>query len=274
MLAQGPRDLTNPKTVARTGVGALVSAIAVFGVLFEFVSPALFIALGAAGVGAAAALCLAWRALRPSLARDATPAPLMPVGVVCIVVGLTWLPLGILEFVTPVSRGLIPAPHVTPIAQNTPTQTPTTTGSPTMTANPASTPSPTSTPAPSGIPQSSAGLQVPQAFVGAWVGTVQRYNGDDYAESLTIQAGALGDTVGAVNLPTLSCRGQFKLDKVDDHSLTVRESEISGGHYCWSDHVLVLVLTSTGTLSMTEYYSGPSDSSSFATAILTKTAGG
>jgi hypothetical protein len=91
---------SDPRALLRCAAGTVAAASLLFGLTFHSVPAMLFVAAGATALGAGGGTFATRRALRSGLAPDATPPALEPVGVLLVALGLTFLTLGLLRYVT------------------------------------------------------------------------------------------------------------------------------------------------------------------------------
>jgi hypothetical protein len=123
------------------------------------------------------------------------------------------------------------------------------------------------------IPGTSDLLSVPDGYVGTWKGTGHEASPSaDFAITLIIRAGQVGETVANMNRPTLNCQADLILDKSTTQAITL--TELGGGGVCVAEGQSVggtkIVVSLSGTsLDWKEYPGDPSSTSATATATLT-----
>lgn len=128
------------------------------------------------------------------------------------------------------------------------------------------------------IPGTSTLLAVPDAFLGIWKGTGHVSSPpDDFAVTMIIKPGQVGQTVATMQRPTLGCGADLTLDKATTQAITLTEQ--GGGGTCVADNQNVtgskiVVTLHNGTLDWKEYQGEPASSSAISTAILGQGASG
>jgi len=119
------------------------------------------------------------------------------------------------------------------------------------------------------IPGTSTLLAVPDGFVATWKGTGhQSIPSVDYAITLTLRGGQIGETVGHMVRVTVNCEADLILDKATSQTITMTEQ---GGGCAEGVGGNKIVATLNGdSLDWEEYQGDPSGSSAIGTAKLAK----
>jgi hypothetical protein len=119
------------------------------------------------------------------------------------------------------------------------------------------------------IPGTSNLLAVPDGFIATWKGTGhQSIPSVEFAITLTMRGGQIGETVGHMIRPTVNCEANLRLDKASSQAITMTEEGAGCGQGVGGNKI---VATLNGTsLEWKEYQGDPSAGSAIGTAFLAK----
>ena len=117
------------------------------------------------------------------------------------------------------------------------------------------------------IPGTSTLLAVPDGFIATWKGTGhQSIPSVDFAITLTLRGGQIGETVGHMVRPTVNCEADLILDRATSQAITMTEQGGGCGQGVGGNKI---VATLNGTsLEWKEYQGDPSAGSAIGTALL------
>jgi hypothetical protein len=110
---------------------------------------------------------------------------------------------------------------------------------------------------------------VPDGFLAIWKGTGhQSIPSVDFAITLTMRGGQVGETVGRMERPTLNCGADLVLDKATSQALTLTEQGGGCGQGVGGNKIVATLNGSS--LDWKEYQGDPSANSAIGTATLAK----
>ena len=123
------------------------------------------------------------------------------------------------------------------------------------------------------IPGTSNLIAVPDSFVATWKGSGHESSpSGDFAITMTIRAGQVGQVVGHIDRPTLNCKYDLVLDKATTQSIILTEQGLGtcylGGQGVASAGHKIMATLSGKSLDWKEYPGDPSAKSATATATL------
>jgi hypothetical protein len=128
------------------------------------------------------------------------------------------------------------------------------------------------------IAQNAAAAMWPASYIGTWKGTGHEFSPSaDFAITLSLKPGKVGQTVGHIDRPSLGCVADLTLDKATAQSITLTEQGGGGTCAVGNQNVTgskIVLSLHNGTVEWKEYEGDPSSSSATSTAILGQGASG
>jgi hypothetical protein len=118
----------------------------------------------------------------------------------------------------------------------------------------------------------------PASYIGTWKGTGHEFSPSaDFAITLTLKPGNVGQTVGHIDRPSLGCVADLTLDKVTAQSITLTEQGGGGTCAVAGQNVTgtkIVASRKSASLDWKEFPGDPSTSSAIASAVLAEGAAG
>ena len=123
------------------------------------------------------------------------------------------------------------------------------------------------------IPGTSNLIAIPDADIGTWKGSGHAFSPSvDFAITMTIRAGQVGQVVGEIDRPTLGCKQDLILDKATTQSITLTEQggfcSVSAGQVAGNGYKILASLSGS-SLDWKEFPGDPSAGNASATSTLT-----